>query len=287
MSKDVRTERTKIAWTDFTFNPWIGCTKVSAGCANCYAEREDKQRKWTPQGWGKGQPRKRTSAANWLKPNRWEKQAEEQGVRFKVFCASLADFFDEEVVDLWRFEVIEKIKSTPNLDWLLLTKRIEKAARFFRRWGPIPDNVWLGVTAENQETADARIPVLLDIPAKVRWVSYEPAIGPVDFFQVGLRTFRRDPEPVAPHLLDWIIVGGESGTAAREFKDEWARDTIRQCRATGVACFVKQLGAFSTYFGRDIGGIGDLEYRRTLKHRAGADPSEWPEDLRVREFPKR
>lgn len=308
-------ETTGIAWTDSTFNPWIGCTKVSPGCDNCYAETLDKRHRWGGDThWGAGKPRMRTSAANWRKPLAWNRKAAESGKPWRVFCASLADVFDNEVPRDWRVDLWNLIEATPHLTWLLLTKRIGNFLRIWSGWTP-PPNVWIGATIVNQEEADRDIPKLLATPAAKRFVSYEPALGPITW---------RDPpndigEPRFSYLervdgegprIDWIIVGGESGPWARPFNIQWARDTVNQCRLAGVAPFVKQLGSF--VIDRNDGGFegdGDDRWpagtankldehpfgyvdeaqgspvRIRLKDRAGADPAEWPEDLRVQEFP--
>ncbi len=295
---------TKISWCDATFNPWVGCTKVSAGCANCYAERDMDIRRGFAK-WGRGKPRRRTSQANWRQPIKWDQEAAAAGVRRRVFCASLADVFDEELNDDWRVDLFHDIiTETPHLDWLLLTKRPGVAWRFMsgialaypeRAW-PLP-NVWLGVSVENQATADERIPILLQIPAAVRWVSYEPAIGPVDFEcfpSTGCPTEWLDKRPG----IDWIVVGGESGPKARSFDVAWAHSTIAQCRTAGVSCFVKQLGSKPMAIegsdaakrwepnGRDGIGFMDDCAGVHLHDSKGADPAEWPEDLRLAEWPK-
>ena len=248
-------ELSKIAWTDSTFNPWIGCTKVGPGCDHCYAEALDKRYRW--QGdthWGAGKPRMRTSVANWKKPLAWNHKAAENRKPWRVFCASLADVFDNEVPEQWRHDLYWLIMQTPYLTWLLLTKRIGNVAKMHP--GKLQSNMWLGATIVNAEEAKRDVPKLLAIPAPVHFVSYEPALGPVNW--------------LAYPGIDWIIVGGESiqSGQAREFNVEWARGTIKQSAYIGAAPFVKQLGS-----------------RQGLKDRAGADPNEWPIDLRVREFP--
>lgn len=296
---------TAISWTDATFNPWIGCTKVSAGCANCYAERDDSRRKWTPDGWGKGKPRKRTSASNWRNPIKWNAEAAKEGKRLKVFCASLADIFDLEVPDEWRDDLFNLIGACRHLDWLLLTKRPEKAKEYLttRRVfatlsGGWPwSNCWLGVSVEDQKTADERIPILLETPAALRWVSYEPALGPVDFTRlleddeaeldalVGLRYSTSQAFAIPPRSiskLDWIIVGGESGANARPFDLEWAHKTIVQCRDARSACFVKQMGSRPIVNGEPTFPNVAVSFSDWK----GADPSEWPKYLRVQEFPR-
>lgn len=250
-------EITGIAWCDSTFNPWIGCTKVGPGCDHCYAEALDKRHRW--QGdthWGVGKPRMRTSESNWRKPLSWNKKALASGKPWRVFCASLADVFDNEVPEAWRVDLFDLMALTPFLTWLLLTKRIGLAAKMMPGdVHPLP-NVWIGATIVNQEEADRDVPKLLATPAATRFVSYEPALGPVDWTKFP--------------GIDWIIVGGEStqGAKARPFAQGWAADTIEQARAIGAAPFVKQLGS----------GFG-------FNDRAGAEPQEWAPLLRVREFP--
>ena len=253
-------ETTGIAWTNSTFNPWLGCTKVGPGCDHCYAEALDKRRRW--QGdthWGAGKPRMRTSDQNWAKPRAWNRKAQESGKPWRVFCASLADVFDNEVPEQWRWDLWDLIADTPALTWLLLTKRIGNAAKMLPTLNGIPQcqpNVWLGATIVNQEEADRDLPKLMATPAAVRFVSYEPALGPVDWTPF--------------EGINWIIIGGEStqGAKARFFDLSWATSTIEQARKIGAAPFVKQIGS----------GHG-------CKDRAGADPSEWMPFLRVQEFP--
>ena len=192
------TQNTKIEWCDHTFNPWEGCQKVGPGCDHCYAEtRNARFAGGTAINWGPGAPRRRTSASNWQLPKRWNAQADafmaQHGRRQRVFCASLADVFDNAVDPQWRADLFELIRATPNLDWLLLTKRIGNAAAMiqaalanmdigysvpFAAW-PWP-NVWIGATIVNQEDADRDIPKLLAVPARVRFLSMEPLLGQVD-----------------------------------------------------------------------------------------------------------
>ena len=244
-------ENSKIEWTHHTFNPWLGCTKVSDGCKNCYAEALMDKRmgrvKWGPQG-----TRQRTSEAYWKKPLAWNKKLDGTGRRERVFCASLADVFEDnpQVWD-WRFDLFELIDATPNLDWLLLTKRPKELTRFlpgawlnmFRI--AMPDNVWIGTSVENQEQADKRIPKLLDVPAKVRFLSCEPLLGPVDLSGYLNPYFAADDPRHYPHRngIDWVIVGGESGPDARPMHPDWARSLRDQCQGAGVAFFMKQMGS--------------------------------------------
>nr|WP_275921833.1 DUF5131 family protein [Burkholderia sola] len=189
-------ENTKIEWCDHTFNPWEGCQKVGPGCDHCYAEtRNARFGGGTAVNWGPGAPRRRTSAANWRKPLQWNRDGTFyaiHGRRQRVFCASLADVFDNEVDLLWRRDLFRLIADTENLDWLLLTKRIGNVTTMLRHIGVerLPDNVRLGATIVNQAEADRDIPKLLAVPARVRFLSMEPLLGPVDLTSIpwgGLR----------------------------------------------------------------------------------------------------
>jgi protein gp37 len=307
-------EKTGIAWTTSSWNPWIGCTEVSPGCDNCYARVLDKRHRWGGgTHWGAGVPRRRTSADNWKEPVKWNKKQsalllqhtwqrgpalvgqDEASALWTVF-PSLCDPFDNEVPEAWRSDLFDLIYATPLLTWLLLTKRIGNVARLgatampqTERPGCLPPNVWLGVSVVNQEEADRDIPKLLATPAAKRFVSYEPALGPVDWWQVPVPGTHGDMCDL--RTIDWIIVGGESkqGKAqARPFDLAWARSTVAQCKAASVSVFVKQLGSHAiTDVQRRPGWGGKLysAFRLKLDHRAGADPAEWPEDLRVQEFP--
>lgn len=323
-------EQSRIAWTKSTFNPWMGCTKVSPGCEHCYASVSTPARTMGIQ-WGAGQARIRTSPSNWAKPLVWNKRAQQSGEFWPVFCSSLADVFDNEVPDQWRAALFALIASTPYLTWLLLTKRIGNVASMIQQPGMqkcgLPPNVWLGATIVNQAEADRDIPKLLATPAAKRFVSYEPALGPVDWHldlttvaeRIRVKTFLENGGDVAfmqsiGCMLDWIIVGGESdqpGMKARPFDVEWARSTVRQCKAHGVPVFVKQLGSApknwcAALLNADADHLADCEADHCdnyeageqgvicfqagarcvyLEDRAGADPAEWPEDLRVQEFP--
>lgn len=229
----------KIEWTDSTFNPWIGCQHVSPGCDHCYAEAQNSYRKWTPNGaWGPHAERRRTSVATWKNPRLWNADAERfaraHGRRRRVFCASLADWLDNQAEKGWRADLCKLIEETPALDWLLLTKRIEN----YRKLAPPswqtepPRNIWLGFTAEDTEHYRKRWQIAAAIPAAVHFVSYEPAIGPLDLGD--------GPVP------DWIIAGGESGPKARAMGAQWARDIRDQCQGRGVAFFFKQWGTYAS-----------------------------------------
>jgi protein gp37 len=218
-------ENSKIEWTDHTFNPAVGCTKVSPACDFCYAENWAK-RTGQPELWN-GE-RRRTSAANWRKPLKWDDQARAEGIRRRVFCASLADVFDNQWEEEWRDDLWRLIDLTPNLDWLLLTKRPQNIAKMLpEHWEDDGlHNVWLGTTAENQDYFDARWKHLSAIPARVHFISYEPALGPL--------TLPDNPP-------DWNICGGESGGHARMMNPEWAYYLRAQCRTAGVPFFMKQM----------------------------------------------
>lgn len=361
-----------IAWTETTWNPLRGCSRVSEGCRHCYAESVagrfsgpgqpydglvtigEKGPRWN--GTVRFVPEKLAEPISWRKPRR-------------VFVNSMSDLFHESVPFEQIAAIFGVMAASPRHTFQVLTKRPERARDWFRwvdREAPIgvpsdPDspwwrafhcfmsafnagkgtdnavalaeaqrllstdkisgatwplqNVWLGVSVEDQRTADARIPLLLETPAAVRWVSYEPAIGPVDFRAIP---YRGDADyfldtlegrySTTPHghgsifahgmggkrPLDWIVVGGESGHGARLFDLAWARSVIAQTRGTGCRVFVKQLGARPTLDGQPHcysalppfgGDAGPITYRK-IEDRKGGDPNEWPEDLRVREWPE-
>ncbi len=224
-------ENSKIEWCDHTFNPWIGCQRVSPGCDHCYAEQQNKFRGWV-NGWGPHGERKRTSAANWKKPLQWNKAAAAAGARHRVFCASLADWLDHRAPLSWREDLACLIDATPHLDWLLLTKRPESLSKLVP-WhvDDVPSNVWLGITAEDQARLEQRWRYLRPYNAPVKFVSYEPALGPLSLFRSG------NP--------DWVICGGESGPDARPMNPDWARSLRDQCAAEGVPFFFKQWGEWA------------------------------------------
>ena len=234
-------ENSKIEWTDHTWSPWEGCTKVSPGCDHCYAEGMNR---WLRKGenWGPGAPRREYSEEHWDKPVRWNKAAKKAGKRPRVF-PSVCDPFDSAVPPELRARFFDLIDRTSNLDWLLLTKRIGNAAKMLP-WMPdggknslmassaLWPNVWLGATVVNQEEADRDIPKLLATPAAVRFLSMEPLLGPVEFSNVGKRADAVSQlGKKALSGIDWIIVGGESGHGARPMHPDWARGLRDQCAA--------------------------------------------------------
>lgn len=273
-------ENSKIEWTDHTFNPWEGCQKVGPGCDHCYAEtRNARFAGGQAVNWGPGAPRRRTSPATWAMPRRWNAQADafmaQHGRRQRVFCASLADVFDNAVDPQWRADLFALIRDTPNLDWLLLTKRIGNVpamVAIIPEW--LPDNVWLGATITNQSEADRDIPKLLAMPARVRFLSMEPLLGPVN-----LERPRPGPDLdqgggqqiCQPWLIQsgihWVIVGGESGPGARPMSIQWARELRDQCVNAGVPFLFKQWGEWApagSYPSEAPGkfAFGDYEHER-------------------------
>lgn len=322
--------QTGIEWCDSTFNPWQGCTKVSPACDHCYAERQTARFKAVE--WGAGKPRVRTSPTNWKLPLRWNARGfyacancgsrnegrdgldrdgaltwvcrscgseRLQRARRRVFCASLADWLDNEVPIEWLVDLLDNIRRCPNIDFLLLTKRIgnwrslltdvlkhvqceleESSSRtslisFIVGWmkGSPPANVWLGATVINQAEADRDVPKLLAVPARVRFLSIEPMLGPIN-----LETPRPGPDLYQgggsyicqPWLIqsgiDWVIAGGESGPHARPMHPDWVRSLRDQCADARVPFMVKQLSS---------GGSKPIK-----------DLSDFPSDLRIRQFPE-
>lgn len=225
-------KNTAIEWADHTFNPWVGCTKVSPACDHCYAEGWAKRSGMVQ--WGPHAERRRTSASNWRQPLKWNAEAERLGLRYRVFCASLADVFDNAVDPQWRQDLFTLIQRTPNLDWLLLTKRIGNVPGMVSIIpGHLPPNVWLGATVVNQAEADRDIPKLLSVPAAKRFLSMEPLLGPVTELRIAQYKGGK---------LDWVIVGGESGPSARPMHPDWARGVRTICEAASIPFFFKQWG---------------------------------------------
>lgn len=280
-------KNTTIAWTDHTFNPWIGCQKISPGCQFCYAERETFVRMQQANGiklWGPNSVRHHTTVNYWAEPLRWNNQVYWQCTkctwrgkmemkvgqicplcgskislaRQRVFCASLADVFEDgPTLDMWRAQLFDLIAETPNLDWLILTKRIDIAAEMLpTEWlhGIWPRNAWIGTSVENQEYYDRRVPFLAKLDrAPIRFLSIEPMLGPIRLY--------REAEVVG---FNWVIVGGESGPRCRPFDPEWARQIKFECGSIGVPFFMKQLG-------------GHPDRREEM--------GKFPPDLRTRQWP--
>jgi protein gp37 len=342
-----------IEWCDATWNPVRGCSRVSEGCRNCYAERQ--AARFSKPGLSMGGLAVQTPAGpRWTGDVELIPSALDWPLRkrktLRIFVNSMSDLFHEKLSNEAIAAVFGVMAASPQHTFQILTKRPERMRRWFQAMvalpGMVPDaevsgcilallrvwaprtqpkaimeagrnvgpghaprwplpNVWLGTSVENQATADERIPHLLATPAAKRFVSYEPALGPVDFRKwingyalrnAGVTIYTSSHEKPAPGpfgewtRLDWIIVGGESGPGARPFDVAWARSTVEQCRAAGVPVFVKQLGAKPFSDEDRISHRGaqhpkSLGFHRFLNDRKGGDWIEWPEDLRVREFP--
>ena len=316
---------TSIQWTDETWNPVTGCSRVSEGCRHCYIERTPPFRMAGRKLGDPVQlhPDRLDQPLHWRKPRR-------------VFVNSLSDLFHEDVPDEFVFKVFRIMARSQHHTFQVLTKRPERMRNFCKRiayidpgfnghpfgtcsyWPNDPDkypietrplpNVHLGVSVEDQQTADERIPILLQTPAAVRFLSVEPLLGPVqlgcggEFFDYGFGR-NNDNEP----RIHWVIVGGESGPKARPCDVAWIRSIVQQCKAAQVPCFVKQLGRY-VIDRNDAGFDGEMptnwpmdtdvddpendwsyqaaKIRIRLKDTKGGDPTEWPEDLRVREWPR-
>ncbi len=278
-------EKTNIEWADATFNPWRGCTEVSPACDHCYA-RELAER-WGWAKWG-DHPRERAAASTWKQPLVWNRQADafeaEHGRPRMVFCASLADVFDNQVPEEWRHDLWGLIHRTPRLIWLLLTKRPQNIRKMLPpEWGEGWPNVWLGTTVENQAVADRNIPVLLRVPAAKRFLSCEPLLGRITLFEVGSAsmsynaftgdvTYRR-PDGMGSMKqsifggIDWVIAGGESGPNARFPDVRWFRLLRDHCAAAGVPFMFKQWGEFGQVSGKPGGEQWGV--RRLGKKKAG------------------
>ncbi len=241
-------EDSSITWCHHTFNPWIGCTRISAACDHCYAEVWDRRWKGGDRWGGPHAARTRTSAGNWARPITWNHKAMVSKERKRVFCASLADVFDNHrsISAQWRNDLWALIQRTPNLDWLLLTKRAQNISRFLPEdWGPGYANVWLGTTIENQVEYDRRVHHLTAVPARLRFLSMEPLLGPVDLRGAS--------------GLHWIIAGGESGAKFRAADPEWFRVLRDQCDEIGLPFLFKQWSGSNQKIikslGRSLDGI--------------------------------
>lgn len=307
-------ETTGIAWTDSTWNPiyaidrqtgkrgWF-CVHASDGCKSCYAEVLNGRL-------GNGVPYVAQAEPSVSMQLSIHGQTDiEWPVRTRrprrIFVCSMTDLFGEFVPDEFIAAVFRTMEQATHHTFQVCTKRAARMRRWVKAHQPEPlPNVWLGVTAEDQRNADERIPLLLETPAAIRWVSYEPALGPVDFTRIERRgrfidalsgdmwawagqwaqARLREVYAAAPSALDWIVVGGESGPDARPFHIEWAAETVRQCKAAGVACFVKQIGARPSVFDPNPMNPERAEWKPRDSH--GSDMEEWPEDIRVRSYPQ-
>ena len=278
-------ENSAIEWTDHTFNPWTGCTRVSPGCQNCYAERQANRFEHLGD-WGPGAERKRTSEANWRKPLAWNRKAEALGtardpdwngtvdgasqrrMRPRVFCASMADWLDDEVDPAWLADLLALVANTPHLNWLLLSKRPQLWEARMRAaldaahregygrgyldqidlWleGDPPPNVWVGTTVEDQRRAEERLPHFLSIPARVRFLSCEPLLG--DVYLPDAHPSQVGTDRGQLKGIHWVIAGGESGPGARPMHPAWARSLRDQCAVAGVPFHFKQWGRWAPHY---------------------------------------
>lgn len=216
----------KIEWTDHTFNPWWGCTKVSDGCKFCYAEALSNR--YGHNVWGPGRNRRTFGETHWAGPLRWNAEAQNLGKRYRVFCASMADVFDPEAPEGELDRLWNLIRETPSLDWQILTKRPERIqSNLPDDWGAGYENVWLGTSVEDIRVIQ-RIRELTAVPAAVRFLSCEPLIGPLDELPLD--------------GINWVIVGGESGPRSRDMDTRWVDSILEQCRRADVPFFFKQWG---------------------------------------------
>jgi protein gp37 len=237
-----------IEWTHHTFNPWWGCTKVSPGCKHCYAETWAKR--VGQDVWGAHAPRRDLSEAYWRQPLAWNAEAQRTGDRARVFCASMADVFEDRPdLDRKRERLWALIEATPKLDWLLLTKRPQNVARLAPYGESWPSNVWLGATAESQKWLDRRMRELETLRAKILFLSCEPLLGPLDFSNWIARARRGEGR-----MVDWVIAGGESGHHARPMHPEWLTSLRNQCVAASIKFLFKQWGNWRPAAPREVNG---------------------------------
>lgn len=267
-------EITGIAWTDSTYNPWIGCTKVGPGCDHCYAEGVSKRMNVE---WGAGAERRRTSLATRNAPMKWERLSgkfyAEHGRRRRVFCASLADVFDNEVSQDWRYEALDMMDATPNLNWQICTKRVSNIPKMVsHHWmvGMWPANVGILITTVTADEVRRDVPRLLDLKRTlgIPWVglSMEPLLEDVSEAMLDVEL----------EHVDWVILGGESGPKARVCHHLWLLQALSNAQVAGVSVFVKQLGSNCWRGGIPV---------ETPHSKSGADMRDWPDYLRVQEFP--
>ena len=261
-------ETTGISWTDATWTCWQGCHKVSSGCKNCYMFSEKTRYRQNPN------IVVRSSDNTFNAPLKWAKNPKKYGHIKRVFVDSWSDFFIEEA-DPWRAEAWEIMRKTPQFIYQLCTKRPERIASCLPSdWGKGWPNVWLLTSTENQEAANKRIPILLSIPAVVHGISAEPLLGPIEFSSIVM--------PDGDHLdnlyndgegcgLNWVIVGGESGSNARPMISVWADHIRQQCEKVGVAFFFKQNGEWVDAGHREFGKHPSVPHKFLR-----SDGTEWP-----------
>jgi protein gp37 len=305
-------DKSKIEWTDATWNPIRGCSVVSEGCRNCYAMQV--AARFSGEGLPyEGLAYRNSSGAHWTGKVRLIEEHLEDPLRWKrprrIFVNSMSDLFHESIPTEWILRIFEVMAYAKHHVFQVLTKRPERmrhllyypddgkfhgdSAEHHRLLMTQPlSNVWLGVSCEDQKTADERIPLLLQTPAAARWISAEPLLSWIRFddpppsldrpsYFYGYQNFRSADK----HDIDWVVVGGESGAKARPFNLAWAREIVRECRAAAVPVFVKQLGA-NPVWDRDQWENLPAREALGLTDKKGGNINEWPEDLRVREFPE-
>lgn len=227
-------DTTGIEWTDATFNPWWGCERVSPACAHCYADTL--ARRYGHDLWGTGRSRRFFTDQHWARPRKWDRDAAARGVRTRVFCASMADVFEDlDELEPWRERLWTLIIETPRLDWQLLTKRPENVGRMVPWADDWPANVWIGTSIENSRHT-FRADILRELPAPVRFISAEPLLG--SLFLNG----KPNRQPLDLTDIHWLIAGGESGPRHRPMEMEWVRELRNACRESSVAFFYKQQG---------------------------------------------
>jgi len=266
---------TSIAYADSTWSPWVGCSHESPACSHCYAEAQNKFRKWNGGTWGPGTPRKVTAHASWRNPIRWNHEAAlgvcgKDGQHWIVFVGDHCDIFDEEGPTDVRREMWELIRATPHLTWLMLTKRPQHFSQYLPAdWGPGYENVWLGVTAENRHHAHQRLAILRNTPAKLRFASFEPLLE--DLHDLNLDG------------IDWAIVGGESGGKARPFDLAWAHTIKAMCKESSTKFFFKQTGANPFEDGNEF----KITHKKPCGKRdvSGTYIGNFPIDLQVQSWP--
>lgn len=267
--------------------------KVGPGCDHCYAESDAKR--FGHDIWGSGKQRRHFGDKHWNEPRKWNRKAKEAGHRMRVFCGSMCDIFDNEIEQKHRDRLWELAQECDWITWQFLTKRIGNAKDMLpAMWlrDGMPDHCWLGATVVNQEEAERDIKKLVAVKARIHWLSIEPQLGPVDITNKGIRNGYSRPTSYNRGVgiewtdpgddvvgVDWVITGGESGpkSRVRPYNLRWPLQIIEMCRKAKVACFVKQLGS------NPIGHNGTVPF--AVDDYKGANPEEWPEYLRVQEFP--
>jgi len=228
-------KESKIEWTHHTFNPWWGCVRVSPACKFCYAESWAKR--LGADVWGNKAERRFFTDAHWNEPIKWNKEAAADGVRRRVFCASMADVFENRKdLHASRERLWGLIEATPHLDWLLLTKRIDQVKKLAPWQGKWPRNIWLGTSTEKQNWLEKRVDHLLAHDVVVRFVSAEPLLGQLNITQWLAKPGSRQAG------INWVIAGGESGAHARSMNPIWPESLRDQCRAAKVPFHFKQWG---------------------------------------------